>query len=157
MKEIIVSMVEDAFHEDTITKEAINYLSKYIVRKGGDIRIARKTLMKSAKLATNKGDKKIDTAHVASYVDKAQYAKSVSMIEDLSSHEKFILRLIPKKGTNYPNLFKFYKKIDGPLEDRMVRNYLQNLQRLKLINMEKRMGNNYFITLIAPKDVLFEN
>ena len=91
-----------------------------------------------------------------SQLNKTQYAKTISMLGDLSKQERFILRLIPAKGTYYPKLFQFYKSIDGPLGDRMLRNYLERFSKLKLINMERKMGKPYFITLNAPKDVLFE-
>jgi cell division control protein 6 len=157
MQEIITEMVENAYNEGTITKEAIEFLAKYTVGKNGDVRIARKTLLKSGKLAQNIGDGKVEKRHIVSKLNRTKYAKTISVLGDLSKQERFILRLIPAKGTYYPQFYQFYKSTDGPLGDRMLRNYLGKFQKIRLINMERKMGKPYFITLNAPKDILFED
>jgi hypothetical protein len=57
------------------------------------------------------------------------------MINALSNREKFILKLIPKEGTLYPELYRVYRSTDGQLSDRMLRNYVERFSKLKLINM----------------------
>jgi cell division control protein 6 len=156
MRGIIKEIVENAFHEGVASKEAVEFLAKYIAGKNGDVRIARKTLLKSGKLASNIGNDKVDKKHIMSQLNRTKYAKTISVLGDLSKQERFILRLIPAKGTYYPQFYQFYKSTDGPLGDRMLRNYLVKFQKIRLINMERKMGKPYFITLTTPKDILFE-
>ena len=156
MKGIINSMVENAFIDGAIEKEAIDCLAKYTVDKNGDVRIVRKTLIKAGKMAQNLGDRKVEKKHIISKLNRTQYAKTLSILNELSKQEKFILKLIPKKGTFYPQFYKFYKSTDGPLGNRMLRNYIEKFHKLNLITMDKKMGKAYFITLNAPKDILFE-
>jgi cell division control protein 6 len=156
VRDIVNDMVEKAFHEDVVTKESIDFLSKYTANKNGDVRIARKILFKSGKLARDAGDRNVEKKHIMSKLNRTKYAKNLSVLRNLSKQERFILRLIPKKGAYYPQFYQFYKSTDGPLGDRMLRNYLEKFRKVRLINMERKMGKPYFIKLNAPKDVLFE-
>jgi cell division control protein 6 len=156
MLEIIKIMGENAFSDGVLEKEAIEFLAKYTVGKNGDVRIARKTLLKAGKMAQNLGDGKVEKKHSMSKLNRTQYAKIISVLSELSKQEKFILSLIPKKGTYYPQLYQFYKSTDGSLSDRTLRNYMEKFRRLKLVNMDRKMDRTFFITLNAPKEVLFE-
>jgi Cdc6-like AAA superfamily ATPase len=149
-------MTENAFYNGAVDKEAIEFLANYTVDKNGDVRIVLKSLLKSGKLAQSLGDGKVEKKHIISKLNRTQYAKTINVLKNLSKQEKFILRLIPKKGTYYPQFYRFYKSTDGPLGDRMLRNYMEKFQKLRLITMDKKMGRAYFITLNAPKEVLFE-
>ncbi len=156
IKDIIKARVDEAFHDEVMNNEAIDYLARFTVKKNSDVRIARETLMRAGQLARNSDDKKVSVKHIKEKLNQTQHARTMSVINSLSKQEKFILRLIPKKGTYYPQFYRIYRSIDGPLGDRMLRNYLEKFHKMKLINMERKMGNTYFITLNAPKDVLFE-
>ena len=119
--------------------------------------MARETLIRAGELANNTIDKKVHVNQVKEILNKTKHAKAVSVINALSNHERFILKLIPKEGTFYPNLHRIYRSTDGKFGDRTLRNYVDRFSKLKLINMEKKgVGSSYFITLNMPKDVLFE-
>jgi Cdc6-like AAA superfamily ATPase len=157
LKSIIKTKAEDAFKYGVVDKEAIDYLAKYTFEKKGDMRIVKQTLLCAGDLAINLDDKKIDLYHVKEKLNRTRHAKSIRMINQLSQHEKFILKLIPNQGTYYPKLYNFYKSTDGKLGDRMFRNYIERFYKLRLINIEKKgVGGSYFITLNTPKNVLFE-
>ncbi|MFX0210046.1 MAG: Cdc6/Cdc18 family protein [Candidatus Hodarchaeota archaeon] len=157
MKEIVEARVEAAFQEDVVNNEAIDFLAEFTVEKKGDVRIARETLIRAGELARKSGDGKIRVGHIKKNLNKSKHATSRKILGELSKQERFILRLIPKKGTYYPQFYQFYKSTDGRLGDRMLRNYMERFSKLKLINMERKgVSGSYFITLNMPKDVLFE-
>lgn len=157
MRGVVKSKIEGAFYENSVDNEVIEYLSEFTIRKKGDIRIVRETLKRAGELAKKEGGDKVSINHIEENLKATEHAKATSIIERLSQHEKFILNLIPKNGTFYPALYHFYKSTDGYLGDRMFRNHIDKMSELKLINMEKRgVGGSYFITLNAPKDVLFD-
>jgi len=157
MKEIINSRAEEAFQENVIDKEAVDYLAKFTTDKKGDVRIARETLIRAGELAGKTGNEKVHVYHVKEILDKSRHARAIDVIKSLTKRERFILMLIPAKGTHYQQLYRLYKSTDGHLGDRMLRNYLQKFHNLKLVTMERKgVGGSYFITLNTPKDVLFE-
>jgi len=55
MREIIKIRVELAFQEDVVDEEAIDYLAEISCEMGGDVRIARETLLKAGELAKKDG------------------------------------------------------------------------------------------------------
>jgi len=157
LKTIIKAKVEEAFKEGVVEKEVIDFLAKYTFEKKGDVRIVKQTLLCSGDLAINLDDKRVELCHVKEKLNRTSHAKSIRLINELSQHEQFILKLIPNQGTYYPKLYDFYKSTDGKLGDRMFRNYIERFYKLKLINIEKKgVGGSYFITLNTPKNVLFE-
>ncbi len=157
MKEIINARVDEAFRENVIDEDAVDYLAKFTTEKKGDVRIARETLIRAGELAGTTSNEKVHIYHVKEILDKTRHARAIDVLKSLSKRERFILRLIPAKGTHYPQLYRLYKSTDGKLGDRMLRNHLQKFHNLKLVKMERRgVGGSYFITLNTPKDVLFE-
>lgn len=157
MKEIVKSKVDEAFREVVVSSEAINYLAEFTVMKKGDVRIVRETLRRAGELAKKSGDKTLVLRHIKENLAVTEHAKTSSVINELSQHEKFILNLIPKNGTFFPALYQFYKQTDGHLGDRMFRYQIERFSKLKLINMEKKgIGGSQFITLNTPKEVLFD-
>lgn len=156
MTEIIKARVEAAFHEGTVTKEAIDALAEFTAEHKGDVRVARETLLRAGDLA-RKSRGKVEIRHIREILKKTQHARFTTMLSSLSERERFILKLIPDQGVHYPQLYDFYRTTDGQLGDRMFRNYVEKFARLRLINMERKgNGGSYFITLNTPKEVLFE-
>jgi len=157
MREIIKARVEAAFREGVVTKKAIDFLAEYTADQDGDVRIARETLLRAGEAACRKGDEKVTLDHVKEVLNHSRFAKSLTILKEISKKERFILRLIPKEGVYYPQFYRFYKSVDGQLGDRMLRNYMEKFQRLKLVNMERRgIGGSYLIKLKVPRDILFE-
>ncbi|MCU0849723.1 MAG: AAA family ATPase [Candidatus Thermoplasmatota archaeon] len=156
MAEIIRERVDAAFREDVVTKDAVDYLAEFTAEHKGDVRIARETLLRAGNLARKSGEK-VEFHHIKEILEKTQYSSSVVVLSKLSEKERFILKLIPDQGINFPQLYDFYQTTNGHLGDRMFRNYVEKFARLKLINMERKgNGGAYFITLNTPKEVLFE-
>ena len=157
MKEIINARIEDGFQKSVVDREAVDYLAEFTVEKKGDVRVARETLIRAGELANSTIDKKVHVNQVKEILNSTKHAKAASVINALTNHERFILKLIPKEGTFYPNLYRIYRSTDGKFGDRMLRNYVNRFSKLKLINMERKgSGSSYFITLNMSKDVLFE-
>jgi len=157
MREIIEARVDAAFQEGVVTKKAIDFLAEYTADQGGDVRIARETLLRAGEIAYRNRDEKVTLDHVKEVLNLSKFAKSIKILKKVSKKERFILRLIPKEGVYYPQFYQFYKSVDGELGDRMLRNYIEKFQRLKLINMERKgIGGSYFIKLKVPRDILFE-
>jgi cell division control protein 6 len=157
MREIVKAKVEGAFHDDVVDKEAIDYLAEFTAQKKGDVRVARETLLRAGERARKSGESKVGVKHIRERLNRTRHTKAISVINELTKRERFILRLIPEKGTYYPQLYKFYKSTDGQLGDRMFRNHIERFSKFNLINMERKgVGGSYFITLNTPKDVLFE-
>ncbi|MBN1860319.1 MAG: AAA family ATPase [Candidatus Thermoplasmatota archaeon] len=156
MKEIIEARVEAAFREGAVTKEAIDVLAEFTAEHKGDVRMARETLLRAGDLA-RKSHGKVEISHIKDILKKTQHARFTTMLSALSEKERFILKLIPDQGVNYPQLYDCYRTTNGNLGDRMFRNYVEKFAKLRLINMERKgNGGAYFITLNTPKEVLFE-
>lgn len=157
MKEIVEARIQDAFNANVINKRAIDYLAEFTSENKSDMRIARETLIRAGELANSSGNKIVHLGHIKEILNLTRHAKAISVVNALSNQEKFILKLIPKKGVFFPDLFRIYRSTDGNLGDRMLRKHVARFSRLKLVNMERRGNDNsYFITLNMPKDVLFE-
>lgn len=157
MREIIQARVNVAFQEGVVTTEAIEFLAEYAANMGGDVRIARETLLRAGEEALRRGDEKVTIDHIKSVLNRSKFAKSFKILRELSKKERFILRLIPKEGIYYPQFFRFYKSVDGELGDRMLRYYMEKFRKLKLVSMERKgVGGSYFIKLNVPREILFE-
>jgi len=156
MKEIIQMRVEFAFHRGVVDEEAIDYLAEIACKMGGDVRIARETLLKAGELAKKDGKYRVNVEHIKKALIISQFAKAKSIIEQLSSNEKKIISLIPEKGIFYPEFYEIYRRVyPQGLKDRMLRYYLERLAGYGLISMEKRgLGGKYFIRLNVPRKVL---
>ncbi len=158
MREIIKSKVEAAFQPDAVENEAIDYLASYTAGKGGDVRIARETMLQAGDLAKKKGLDKVTVEHIKAVLGEATFAKSQSMISQLSEQERKILKLIPEKGISYPEFSCFYEQYyPDSIKDRMLRNYLERLEKLGLVNLERKgAGGAYWISLKVPRKVVEE-
>jgi len=156
MREIIKLRVEFAFHKGVVEDRAIDYLAGVACEMGGDVRIARETLLRAGELARRDGKFKVTVEHIKKALSESQFAKARSMIEQLSSKEKKIISLIPKNGIFYPEFYELYRKVyPSGVRDRMLCYYLERLARYGLITMERRgVGGSYFIRLNVPKKIL---
>lgn len=157
MKDIIKARADEAFHEGIMDDEPMDYLARFTVNKNGDVRIVRETLMRAGESAKHSGDQKVRVKHIKERLNQSQHARSISVINSLTNQERFILRLIPKEGAYYQDLYRIYQSTDGRFGDRMLRNYMERFRKLRLISLERKgVGGSYFITLNTPKEVLFE-
>jgi len=156
MKEIIKLRVEFAFHKGVVDEEAINYLAEVATEMGGDVRIARETLLRAGELAKKDRKYRVTVEHVKNALSESQFSKAKSMIDRLSSNEKKIISLIPENGIFYPEFYELYRKMyPSGVKDRMLRYYLERLARYGLITMERKgIGGSYFIRLNIPKKLL---
>lgn len=158
MRGIIKSKINEAFFDNIVDMDVVEFLTDFTIKKKGDIRIIRESLRRAGELAKNSDDKKVDLRHIKKFLSITEHAKASSIINELNQHEKFILNLIPKNGTFFPALYQFYKQTDGHLGDRMFRNHIDRFSKLNLIKIEnKGVGGSQFITLNTPKEVLYED
>ncbi len=156
MRGIIKAKIEAAFQPDAVENEAVDYLASYTADKGGDVRIARETLLQAGDLAKKKGLDKVTAEHIKAVLGEATFAKNQSMISNLSEQERQILKLIPEKGISYPEFSRFYERFyPDSIKDRMLRNYLEKLEKLGLVNLERKgAGGAYWISLKVPRKVI---
>jgi len=156
MREIIKLRVEFAFQKDVVDEKAVDYLAEVACEMGGDVRIARETLLRAGELAKKDGKFRVTVEHIKQALSESQFAKAKSMVEQLSSKERKIISLIPENGIFYPEFYELYRKVyPSGVRDRMLRYYLERLARYGLITMERRgIGGSYFIRLNVPRKVL---
>ncbi|RLI75253.1 cell division control protein Cdc6, partial [Archaeoglobales archaeon] len=64
MKEIIKLRVEFAFQKGVVSEEAVDYLAEAACEMGGDVRIARETLLRAGELARQSGKFKVTVEHI---------------------------------------------------------------------------------------------
>lgn len=158
MKDIIRVKVEVAFQPGVFEDKAIDLLARYTAAEGGDVRIARETLLQAGELARKKGHDRITVEHIEAVLGETKFVKIQSMVSQLSGQERSILRLIPEKGVSYPDFSYLYEQYyPDAIKDRMLRNYLDKFERLKLVSLERKgIGGAYWITLNVPRKVLEE-
>jgi cell division control protein 6 len=158
MREIIKARVDAAFQPGVVSEGVISLLAELTSERGGDVRIARETLLQAGELARKQGDERLREEHIRAAISGSKFAKIQALISQLTEHERFILRLIPEKGISYPEFSRFYREnYPRAVGDRMLRNYMEKLSRLKLISLERKgMGGSYFINLNVPRKLLFE-
>ena len=155
MKEIIKLRVEFAFQKGVVSEEAVDYLAEAACEMGGDVRIARETLLRAGELARQSGKFKVTVEHIKKALSESQFAKAKSMVEQLSSKERKIISLIPENGIFYPEFYELYRKVyPSGIRDRMLRYYLERLAKYGLITMERKgVGGSYFIRLNVPRKI----
>jgi Cdc6-like AAA superfamily ATPase len=124
--------------------------------RGGDVRIARETLVMAGELAERDGGYRVTVDHVKEALSESQFSKARSRLKQLPSSEKRIISLIPEREISYPEFYRLYQKFyPHDLKDRMLRYHLERLARYGLINMERRgTGGKYFIRLNMPRRAL---
>lgn len=156
VREIIQKRADMAFHSGAVSESAIDFLARQM--KDSDIRVARECLLQAGELAVEKKHSKITEEHMKAVIGDSRLAVHHNILKELTEHEKFILRLIPEKGVELPQFFKFYQmQYPGSVKDRMFRKYLEKFAKLDLIKMEsKGIGGAYWISLNIPRKALFE-
>ncbi len=111
MKEIIRVRVEFALQKGVADEEAIDYLAEVATEMGGDVRIARETLLRAGELAKKGGKYKVTVEHIKNALAESQFAKTKTIVEQLSSKERKIISLIPENGIFYPEFYELYRKV----------------------------------------------
>lgn len=156
MREIIKIRVEFAFNPGVVEEKAIEYLASLASEMGGDVRIARETLLRAGEIASERNSDKVTVEHIKEAISESQFAKARYMVSKLSENERFILSLIPEDGIFYQDFYLLYKRVNPEgLKDRMLRNYIEKFAKLNLIRIERKgMGGGHFITLNIPKKVI---
>ncbi len=157
LREIVTSRMEDGFSEWAFDWDVVDFLAEFTNDKRGDVRVVRETLIRAGETAVKSGDRKVTVEHLKENLNMTQYAKPISVIRNISERERFILKMIPERGIVYPKFYRTFRQLNGGVGDRMLRNYMERLQKLNLIKMEsKGVGGRQFITLNTPREVLFD-
>lgn len=131
LKDILNERARLAFKRGALGEEVVPLCAAIGAKNGGDARIAIATLWKAGKLADRKNARSV----TVEMVKEASQEKVVhEKLENLELVEKKILELVGKKPLTSGEL---YEKIKGEgVTDRTIRNHLEKLEKLNLIEME---------------------
>jgi len=131
LKDILNERAKLAFSRGALGDEVIPLCAAIGAKRGGDARVSIAILWKAGKLADRKEAKIVTVEHVkAASQEKVEHEK----LENLEPIEKKILELLEKKAMTSGEL---YEKIKGEgVTDRTIRNYLEKLEKLGLIETE---------------------
>ncbi len=133
LKDILGERVKLGFASGALGEEVIPLCAAIGAKRGGDARVAIATLWKAGKLADRKGAKKVSVEMVK---EAAQEKVEHEKLENLEPAEKKILSIVEKGPITSGEL---YEKIKGEgVTDRTIRNYLEKLEKLGLIETEIR-------------------
>ena len=131
LKDILNERAKIAFNRDSLGEEVVPLCAAIGAKRGGDARVAIAVLWKAGKLADRKGAKKVTVEMVKeASQEKVEHEK----LQNLEPIEKKMLELLEKKPLTSGEL---YEKIKGEgVTDRTIRNYLEKLEKLNLIETE---------------------
>ncbi len=131
LKDILNERVKSAFGKGVLEEEVIPLCAGIGAKRGGDARVAIATLWKAGKLADRRGAKKVTVEHVKeASQEKVEHEK----LGNLEPVEKKILKMLEAGPLTSGEL---YDKIKGEgVTDRTIRNHLETLEKLGLIETE---------------------
>ncbi len=130
LKDILNERSKLAFKRGSLEEEVVPLCAAIGFKRGGDARVSIATLWKAGKLADRKGSKTVKVEHVK---EVAQERAEHERIVLLTPIEKKILELTENPITS-GELYEKMKK-EG-VTDRTVRNYLERLEKVNLIETE---------------------
>lgn len=149
MKDILEERAKEAFFD--YEKGAIALAANYAIKKGGDVRVGLEILLRAGRLAEERNAKKLLTKFVREIVKEVKPVKPKIIEESLDEKEKRIWEIIKENFSDKEFLVKeiyeeFIKKEKEKLTERMVRNYLDHLVKVNLLEA-RRVGKNKFFRI----------
>jgi cell division control protein 6 len=136
MKDILKERASLAFY--SFDSAIISLAANHAVKKGGDVRAGLEVLLKAGRVAEEKSDNKVKVEHVKKVLRKITKVKPKILKEKITKHEKTILKILTKDGMKFKELYKKYtESVENPLTEKMVKNYLKHLEKIKLIEYLK--------------------
>jgi cell division control protein 6 len=136
MKDILKERASLAFY--SFDNAIITLAANHAIKKGGDVRAGLEVLLRAGRLAEEKNDNKVKVEHAKKVLKKITKVKPKILKEKITDHEKTILKILTKDGMNFKELYKKYAEIvEKPLTEKMVKNYLKHLEKIKLIEYLK--------------------
>lgn len=129
LRDILKERAKLAFQHDACTDDAIGMCVGFAAKNGGDARLAINLLWLSGKEADKEGSACVLVSHVKKIREAAQQLARTEQEQNLSKEEKMVLEEIRKAGQVQSGTL--YSKLK--LNERSVRNYLEKLEDLGLI------------------------
>lgn len=150
MKDILTERADNAFR--SFDSAAVVLCANQAVRMDGDVRVGLQCLLKAGRLAEDERSSKLTVKHAKAVVKVAIDAKPKILESKISDHERIILKVLKDEekrtaGQLYEEYCEQCEK-DGtyPVTDRAVRDFVNHLAEIKLINIsEKKIGKSRMI------------
>ncbi|SDJ62394.1 Cdc6/Cdc18 family protein [Natronorubrum texcoconense] len=147
--EELVAILEDrvrwGLREDTVTDGQLELIAD---AAAGDARVGIEVLRVAARRATQQGLDTISDEVIETSVSEAKSEIRQRNVEKLIEEQRILYEIITEEQEIAPSdLYEQYReRAEEPKSDRMVRNYLQKMQRYNLI---KATGENRGRTYVA--------
>ncbi len=150
MKDILEERVKKAFF--SVEKGVVLLVANHAVKKGGDVRVGLKCLLKAGLLAEKEGLDKLKVKHVKKVLKEVKKVKPEIIKEKLNEDEKIILEILKEKEYYSGELYEEYsKKVLKPVSERRFRDFINYLEKLGLIKIKKQKGRKGRSRLISSK------
>jgi orc1/cdc6 family replication initiation protein len=144
----LTAILEDrarwGLHPDAVTTEQLQWIADAAV---GDARVAIGTLRQAAQRADRESETILDE-HLEAAVPEAKAEIQQRNVEKLTEDQRVLYEIITDHEEIAPSdLYEEYReRVENPKTDRMVRNYLQKMERYNLIAADgENRGRTYSI------------
>ncbi len=138
MKDILEERAREAFF--SYEKGVVALVANHAIKKGGDVRVGLEILLKAGRIAERENASIVKVEHVKKVLPKVKEAKPEILKERISDQEKLLLKILKKRRRwlTIKEIYEKYKKeVSKPLSERMIRNYLEHLASINLIDTIK--------------------
>ena len=133
LKDILSARAKNAFNPGACDDEIIGLCAAFGAKAGGDARVALETLWQAGRNAEKLGAEKIGEKDVRDAYASAGGWKAKQRATGVLEGEQLVLDLLSKIGEiTSGELYEKYKAVHGE-SDRQVRNYVDALERRKLV------------------------
>lgn len=177
LRSILGRRVEIAFQDGVVTEAAIGLAAAYAAQEKGSARQAIRLLYEAGETALTEGDDEVTETHVESAHSTLERERIVEGIRNVTPQDQVVLAavtLLEAKGETPSRTKHIYEQYTGlcsqidlnPLQQRSVRNHLQDLAMQGFVESERRQsglqGGDYYVfrlntTLEMTIDVLSED
>jgi len=137
--EELVTILQDrvrwGLSPDAIDEARLQTIASYA---GGDARVAISILRKAARTAKKQLYDEIPDTVIRKVVSEAKAEIRQKAVDQLKAHQQVLYQIITEHGEIRPQELReeYAKRVDDPLTNRMVRNYLSKLEHYHLIKSE---------------------
>jgi orc1/cdc6 family replication initiation protein len=142
---ILEPRVRLGIHEDAVTAEQLEVIAN---AAAGDARVAIETLRVAARRAQQEGLDSVSDSVIRGAVSEAKAEIQQRNVEMLTEDQRVLYEIITDHEEIAPSdLYEEYReRVEKPKTDRMVRNYLQKMERYNLIAADgENRGRTYRI------------
>jgi orc1/cdc6 family replication initiation protein len=129
--------------EDAVTTTQLEHIAN---AAAGDARVGIEVLRTAARRASHRSEEVLSDEVIEESVPEAKSEIRQRNVEKLTADQQILYEIISEREEIAPNeLYKEYRtRAEEPKSDRMVRNYLQKMERYNLLKAEgKNRGRTY--------------